>query len=60
VKGTGAEKVFVTHGFQSTFSRYLNESGIQAAEVKTEYGTEEDEENLPPGTEEGNEKKEND
>jgi putative mRNA 3-end processing factor len=60
VKATGAEKVFVTHGFQSTFSRYLNESGIQAAEVKTEYGTEEDEENLPPGTEEGNENKEND
>ncbi len=42
VKETGAEKVFVTHGFQSAFSRYLNEIGIQAAEVKTEYGMEED------------------
>jgi putative mRNA 3-end processing factor len=41
VKGTGAEKVFVTHGFQSVFSRYLNEIGIPAAEVKTEYGEEE-------------------
>lgn len=47
VKATGAEKVFVTHGFQSTFSRYLNESGIPAAEVKTEFGTEE-EEDVPP------------
>jgi putative mRNA 3-end processing factor len=57
VKATGAERVFVTHGFQSTFSRYLNEMGIQAAEVKTEYGSEEEEETLPP---EDNEKKEND
>jgi putative mRNA 3-end processing factor len=43
VKATGAEKVFVTHGFQSAFSRYLTENGIEAAEVKTEYGTEDDE-----------------
>jgi putative mRNA 3-end processing factor len=43
VEATGAEKVFVTHGFQSVFSRYLNESGIAAAEVKTEYGVDEEE-----------------
>lgn len=43
VKATGAEKVFVTHGFQSAFSRYLTENGIEAAEVKTAYGTEDDE-----------------
>jgi putative mRNA 3-end processing factor len=43
VKATGAEKVYVTHGFQAAFSRYLNEIGIEAGEVKTEYGTEEDE-----------------
>lgn len=42
VRATGAEKVFVTHGFQATFSRYLNENGIEAAEVKTEYGNDED------------------
>jgi putative mRNA 3-end processing factor len=42
IRATGAEKVFVTHGFQSAFSRYLNETGIEAAEVKTEYGGEED------------------
>ncbi len=39
VKATGAEKVFVTHGFQSAFSRYLTEQGIDAAEVKTAYGS---------------------
>jgi putative mRNA 3-end processing factor len=42
VKATAAEKVFVTHGFQAQFSRYLNENGIEAAEVKTEYGNDED------------------
>ena len=42
VKATGAEKVFVTHGFQSAFSRYLNENGIEAAEVKTAYGEDEE------------------
>jgi putative mRNA 3-end processing factor len=41
VKATGAEKVYVTHGFQSAFTRYLNEIGIMADEVKTEYGQEE-------------------
>ena len=43
VKETGAEKIFVTHGFQSVFSRYLNEIGLEAAEVKTEYRNEEEE-----------------
>ena len=42
VKATGAEKVFVTHGFQAAFSRFLNENGIESAEVKTEYGDEEE------------------
>jgi putative mRNA 3-end processing factor len=52
VKATYAEKVFVTHGFQSAFSRYLNENGIQAAEVKTEYGGEEEEQEKPSTTSE--------
>ena len=43
IKATGAEKVFVTHGFQAAFSRYLNELGIAADEVKTEYGNDEEE-----------------
>lgn len=45
IKATSAEKVFVTHGFQFAFSRYLNENGIAAEEVKTEYGDEEKEVN---------------
>lgn len=44
VKSTEAEKVYVTHGSQATFSKYLNEIGIPAAEVKTAYGDEELEE----------------
>ena len=43
VKATRAEKVFVTHGFQSAFSRWLNENGIESAEVKTEYNPAEEE-----------------
>ena len=46
VKATGAQKVYVTHGFQSVFSRYLNELGIEAAEVKTEFGTEDEADEL--------------
>ncbi len=42
VKATGAEKVFVTHGFQAAFSRYLSETGIESEEVKTEFGTEDE------------------
>lgn len=43
VKDTGASRAFVTHGFQAAFSRYLNEIGIESAEVKTEYGGEDEE-----------------
>lgn len=43
VEGTGAKKVYVTHGFQAVFSKYLNERGIEAEEVKTAYGNETDE-----------------
>lgn len=42
VKATEAEQVYVTHGYQETFARYLNEIGIPATEVKTEYGSNED------------------
>jgi len=52
VKATGAGKVFVTHGFQAAFSRYLNENGIEAAEVKTEYGGEEEEQEKASTTKE--------
>lgn len=48
VKATGASKVYVTHGYQAAFSRYLNEIGIESAEVKTEYGEEDEGEPEPP------------
>lgn len=38
VKATEAEQVYVTHGSQAVFSKYLNEIGIKADELKTEYG----------------------
>ncbi|MFP4845945.1 ligase-associated DNA damage response exonuclease [Winogradskyella sp. PE311] len=40
VKATEAEQVYVTHGSQAVFSKYLNEIGIKANELKTEYGDE--------------------
>jgi putative mRNA 3-end processing factor len=51
IDATGAEKVFTTHGFQSVLTRYLNEKGIASAEVKTEYG-EEEESTIVEGNEE--------
>lgn len=39
---TNAQKVYVTHGYTATYSRWLNEKGIESAEVKTMYGQEED------------------
>ena len=43
VKATEAQKVYVTHGSQAVFSKYLNEIGIESQEVVTEYGTEDNE-----------------
>ena len=44
IKATEAERVYITHGFTATFSKYLNEIGIESEEVKTQYGNEEEEE----------------
>ncbi len=44
IHATEAEKVYVTHGFTATFSKYLNSIGIESEEVKTQYGNEEEEE----------------
>ncbi|MFN8310487.1 MAG: ligase-associated DNA damage response exonuclease [Chitinophagales bacterium] len=41
IKSTGAQKVYVTHGYQSIFARYLQESGIDAEEISTAFGEEE-------------------
>ncbi len=43
VKASNAEKVYVTHGSQASFSKYLNEIGIDAEELITDYGEEEKE-----------------
>jgi len=37
VKETGAEKVYVTHGYSEAFSKWLGEQGIESKEVKTQY-----------------------
>ncbi len=56
VKATGAEKVLVTHGFQAAFSRYLNEQGIESAEIKTAFGDDEEESSTSTSSEPVNEK----
>ncbi|MGY5352517.1 ligase-associated DNA damage response exonuclease [Wenyingzhuangia sp. IMCC45533] len=38
VKASEAEKVYVTHGAKNIFSKYLNEIGIDAEDLTTEYG----------------------
>jgi putative mRNA 3-end processing factor len=37
IRETGAEKVFITHGYSEVFSRWLQENGIESGEVKTQY-----------------------
>jgi len=43
IKATTAEKVFVTHGQTAVFAKYLNDIGIEAVELHTAFGNEEDE-----------------
>lgn len=43
IKATEAEKVYVTHGQTAVFSKYLNEIGIYAEELKTEFGSDDEE-----------------
>jgi putative mRNA 3-end processing factor len=40
IKGTGAERVFVTHGSVAIMVRWLTENGLDAQGFKTEYGDE--------------------
>lgn len=42
VKATEAEKIHVTHGYGEVFSKFLNESGLNADVVETHFGEEED------------------
>lgn len=41
---TGAENIYVTHGYTDVFARYLNENGWSAQVVPTEFGGEDAEE----------------
>ncbi|HMT28807.1 MAG TPA: ligase-associated DNA damage response exonuclease [Bacteroidia bacterium] len=50
VVNSGAEKVFVTHGFTSVFSKWLNENNIASAEVKTMYGNDEEKDEVETET----------
>jgi putative mRNA 3-end processing factor len=51
IRMTRAERVFVTHGQTSVFTRYLNETGIEAIEVKTAFGDEDTEDENPAQSE---------
>jgi putative mRNA 3-end processing factor len=37
IKATGAEKIFVTHGYTSQFARWLNSQGYDTGIVETEF-----------------------
>jgi putative mRNA 3-end processing factor len=37
VRATGAERIFVTHGYTAVFRRWLEEQGYEAGIVQTEY-----------------------
>ncbi|MEM1215213.1 MAG: ligase-associated DNA damage response exonuclease [Bacteroidota bacterium] len=41
ITATGAERVFVTHGYTEVFSKWLREQGLDAQVVQTAYGNEE-------------------
>jgi putative mRNA 3-end processing factor len=43
IGATGCEKVYLTHGYQASFARYLSEIGFDAHEVHTLFGNEEEE-----------------
>lgn len=43
IEATGAERVFVTHGYSQILTRYLNEHGIRAGVMETQYEGEADE-----------------
>lgn len=43
IKATGAERIFVTHGYTSVFSKWLTELGYDAKIVQTEFGDNTDE-----------------
>jgi len=51
IAATGAERVFVTHGYVSQFSQWLREQGYDAGIVETEFGGESLDEASEPAAE---------
>jgi putative mRNA 3-end processing factor len=47
VRATGAEEVWVTHGFTDIYARWLNEQGVVARPIETRFKSETIEEALP-------------
>jgi len=37
IEETGAERVFVTHGYSNIFAKWLNDKGIYAEEIETQF-----------------------
>ena len=37
IKATGAERIFVTHGYTSQFTKWLSDQGYDASVVETEF-----------------------
>lgn len=40
IEATGADNIYVTHGYTGIFSNYLREQGYNAVELETDYGEE--------------------
>ncbi|HZG01387.1 MAG TPA: ligase-associated DNA damage response exonuclease [Chitinophagales bacterium] len=50
VAATGAEKVFVTHGYSDIFAQWLREQGLDAEPITTEFGGDEVDETTAENT----------
>jgi putative mRNA 3-end processing factor len=42
IRATGAERVLLTHGYTAQFARWLCSNGLDADELKTDYGTDDE------------------
>jgi putative mRNA 3-end processing factor len=42
IEATGAERIFVTHGYTEALTRYLREKGLDARALETAYGDDDD------------------
>jgi putative mRNA 3-end processing factor len=56
IAGTGAERIFVTHGSVAILVRWLTENGLEAQGFKTEYGDDDVADRASPPADAGMEK----